>query len=963
MSSSQGIPKEDYSKHVTFTENDDGVTEMRMSRQFQREMYEEALALSKEPLLNGRPNPFFRFADKFPDRYKSTQRPLAMEISLDPNRLNQIDNLLSGDFLGAGTSSGWKEDRAPERPHADGGSRVGDAEAVGARNFPTLFLPNAKCNRDCMECIPQFCTAQDKHLVQNVSNADAKEKAKTLAMQAEQDRQYLGIKLEQYGDAIKKKWEKSSRGKRRDLILAAQPSLYQHKWQELRSMWGYDKQVSGGQEKDTRGKSKLQELAVSDKRLENGALAPYLNLESLMDDRNKILSLLHYRSAYKLEDWVMFDSSQAKRAVEEGDLSREYNENCVIMFGERYGDLVKWHRAQCHRWNCIGYPRAILVLKAQATLLGFLRRLTDGIVPPSSTAVRGNADWALLASRGFKAANQTEYWSALANQPFSAPPILDPADISKKVLGQLQAAEDHLRFLQTDPAYFRHFIAMHRKGEHSTYMSSDKIWATVAHSTVVLPIAHITHLRQLIEECDHVQRVRGQYDSSIAIGQQLPDAYNRALGALEVFVVNLYQTERRLFAQMFARSPGFHRNHKYSKTPGGRTVCEVRLPKMDGNLDEVEEACYRDDPLFFAVYKLGGDAENNRHLSVSFLMSLIEDLLAHGTAEQRGRINQGLYDHIGRMSLLGEILVNLRMTRPLTAPMSVHEATEDYKQRSVRRTWMDTPPVLDATEIEKFAALLEAFYKHPMPVGKKDAEWLAKATTSRRHLSAFWAYARQVRRNKVTGTDLSKDEIEADVALLAADQSEEYFEEVQAEQKMVQEAITAAAAAKAMSQKETSVQSTWGANNEDKFVLPLGRTKSKTRPEHKPAIDDLARPVGDDAEDQDGRICIPVNSESLRIFARIFPNTTETAFKGVVQWKQFVTAMTDAGCSATHTGGSAVSFGRKARDGADGTIVFHKPHPDTEMDNLMLRMMGKRLKKWFGWDEGTFVEREKVASK
>lgn len=39
----------------------------------------------------------------------------------------------------------------------------------------------------------------------------------------------------------------------------------------------------------------------------------------------------------------------------------------------------------------------------------------------------------------------------------------------------------------------------------------------------------------------------------------------------------------------------------------------------------------------------------------------------------------------------------------------------------------------------------------------------------------------------------------------------------------------------------------------------------------------------------------------------------------------------------------------------NGSIVLHKPHPDTTMDLIMIRSIGKRLTKWFGWDESTFV--------
>lgn len=968
MSTGHGIPEEDYSKHVTWTVNNDGVHEMRMSPQFQREMNEELLALSRQSLVNGQPNPFFGFADRISDHYKNAQGPFTLEIDGESGCSVHHDQASSGNRPSTGPSSVPQKKDHPTRSHSYGSTRIGDPNWVDEANGRTFeVLPNPNCNRDCVECMPQFCTAADKRQVINISNATAKEKAKKLATQAEQDRQYLQIKLQQYGDAVKKKWEKLARERRRALILAAQPSLYQDKWPELRSMFGYDHKAFGNHEEvwvDVRDTKKLQELAARDEKFRNGYMVPYLNLETLMDDRSKILSLLHYRSTYKLEDWVMFDSAQAKRAVEGGNLSREYNENCVIMFGERYGDLVKWHRAQCHRWNLIGYPRAIIILEAQAFLLGFLRRLVDGIVPPSSTATVGNAEWTLLASRGFKATNQTESWSALANQPFSAPPSLAPADISKKVRAQLQAAEDHLRFLQTDPAYFHRSIAMQRKGEHFVHMSSEEISTSIASFAVVLPITHVTRLRQLLEECEYVQRVHDQYKSSIEVGGVLPEVYERALGALEIFVINLYHAERYLLAEMLPRSPGFYRNHKYLKNADGHTVSKIRLRKTDCDPNETNEACYSDDPLLFAMYNPCGDPEDNRLFSIPFLMSFIEDLLARGTAEQHARIDQALYDQIGRMSVYGEILVNLRLTRPLSEPMWLDMVNEDYKQRAAWRTWMCTPAKHDAAENKKFSELLEAFYKHSMPVGKKDAEWLTKAAESRKYMADFWAYARQVRRSKVTGIGLSDSDIEADVALFAADQSEEYLQEIRAEEDMVRKAIAAAAAAKAGFQEEAPVQSQWeGKEENNKFVLAVGRVKPKTRPEHEPVTNELATPVDEYAQNQDSRTCIPVNSESLRIFARIFPSTTDTTFKGAVQWKQFVTAMTDAGCSATHTGGSAVSFERKARDGADGTIVFHKPHPDTEMDNFMLRMMGKRLKKWFGWDEGTFEERAKVASK
>lgn len=71
-------------------------------------------------------------------------------------------------------------------------------------------------------------------------------------------------------------------------------------------------------------------------------------------------------------------------------------------------------------------------------------------------------------------------------------------------------------------------------------------------------------------------------------------------------------------------------------------------------------------------------------------------------------------------------------------------------------------------------------------------------------------------------------------------------------------------------------------------------------------------------------------------------------------WTHFLQAMVDAGFAVTHRSGSAVSFKK-----ADGVIVFHRPHPEPNIDPVMLASMGKRLRKWFGWDAQSFVARSR----
>lgn len=74
-------------------------------------------------------------------------------------------------------------------------------------------------------------------------------------------------------------------------------------------------------------------------------------------------------------------------------------------------------------------------------------------------------------------------------------------------------------------------------------------------------------------------------------------------------------------------------------------------------------------------------------------------------------------------------------------------------------------------------------------------------------------------------------------------------------------------------------------------------------------------------------------------------------------WDHLVAAMIDAGCSAVHNGGSAVTF-EDVRN-RKGSLILHKPHPKTTVYPIMLRSIGYRLTKRLGWDALTFVEADK----
>ncbi|KJX93267.1 hypothetical protein TI39_contig4345g00002 [Zymoseptoria brevis] len=163
------------------------------------------------------------------------------------------------------------------------------------------------------------------------------------------------------------------------------------------------------------------------------------------------------------------------------------------------------------------------------------------------------------------------------------------------------------------------------------------------------------------------------------------------------------------------------------------------------------------------------------------------------------------------------------------------------------------------------------------------------------------------------------------------------------------------------------LQTMWGPDApESKTAVAFGRTKPKTRPAEavlqdisneetvRRGISAIKTPFGG-LQDR-----IPVNTNSLRVLAMLFGVGKS---KATVKWQEIVTALTDAGMVAMNSGGSAVTFKLLSEsDSGSPRIVFHKPHPDPGVCLIQQLWMGKRLNKWFGWDAGTFVERQKSST-
>ena len=73
-----------------------------------------------------------------------------------------------------------------------------------------------------------------------------------------------------------------------------------------------------------------------------------------------------------------------------------------------------------------------------------------------------------------------------------------------------------------------------------------------------------------------------------------------------------------------------------------------------------------------------------------------------------------------------------------------------------------------------------------------------------------------------------------------------------------------------------------------------------------------------------------------------------------MKWETFLKLMREMGFEYDpSTAGSSVRF--DPPNPKDKSITIHKPHPDPTLTPIMLRQIGKRLKRYYGWDEEDFV--------
>jgi len=744
----------------------------------------------------------------------------------------------------------------------------------------------------------------------------------------------------------------------------------------------------------------------------NACLLPYINLESLTNDPAKFLNLLYNRIQHNPEQWAPYDNFLLIKQWEIGALKTVYNPNCIIMHGLNYGKLAPWNDQTSHGWTTIGFPRAILVLEAQEKLLGFLRgvveRLVEGAEIENGTE---NSDaFGKALELGLRISNETsgrfEFASAYLNQPFCAPPVFDIRRLLSIAQLQLNMHGDHLWLLQTDASYTRRYVRVVLAGEFGETLNKnfkDGVAALQMYRDAVI----FWFWSSIMAELQNLQALHSKFEGKIRPELSIPEPYGRALASLEALLEDQIARRAKHIEAILPFRPGFSQKWEFENRSRLQTVSFRTRRRGSGIFINL----FFEDRLECCLLMLADPDQDPAEKSISkhtpryeysTFFAALEDHLAqcrnNGRKDELARLDEAPYCEISNVAAIHHMLSILRLHLPRVPrfdPEKMKYAEESKSWRYVNKHFFaqdphrkhavaadggwkapeQIPQKEDGAQKIKaeqlLAKLLNEFLATPQPIGSKlRSTWLEQNATQQAALASLWAGMRDRHRQTLERLGFDDADIQSDLKMLSADSDPDYVRSVQAER----DDIRARIAQKVLeTQKAFEQQASIlsfepnSADSQQKNESTGLKIKVKTRTEsNRPELSNThVSSATADLEDQPNVITVAVTKSAFSVFRSMFPSRiSEEPSQKEVRWDSFVQAMAESEVgfvARRSSGGSAVQFepNESSKWFGKGKIVFHKPHPVPVIDPVMLLSMGKRMRKWFGWNEETFVLEEK----
>ncbi|KAK5683135.1 hypothetical protein LTS10_004666 [Elasticomyces elasticus] len=801
------------------------------------------------------------------------------------------------------------------------------------------------CTGDCERCQQQYRPLRWQAVKvfeyeSTYSDKEAQLLLDNLIGQTRSDLDHLASQINLYGDRLLKRWQKRNSAARRKMLQQAMPDMATKPWFQaindarLLSLLQYD-----------RGSLLRERPAFMSAQVQTAYLLPFLDLTTLSEQPEKLLMLIHVRIQHSVADWILRDKKAHDVAFEQGILCADYNPSCVVMRAEGFGQLVQWQEEDSHAGHHIGFPRALLAFRAQSILASFLRTMADTLlVVDTGAGPRGDSSF---VERVGEASTQLAAKEQMHFQRFFTAPQLPERYGMVKVLELLHARyendRDEVLLLQTEPVYLREKLA---RAQYTWY------YQRLSHADQMAHLAE--QILGVITKADNSGFVYGQLlELILKHWDAIPDASMNSFAQGPAFqlaydlLFDHNQTQIEDLYDLATRSSTFqHQDNKWTMKP---------------------EHHSRNDPLWWNVGVLFNGSFSSQ--STAFHVSYMHDIINKASSKDRQAIDQRFMDHLSDLAMVTEAMTILEFdhmcTRtpfdhaPSTSAFSSFYDSVDLLRLVVKRqSWEPIDPLI--------IHWVEDLIYCPLPLNAPTRAKLDRTEELHWSMRHFWSAVDDERQDHL------QEVLWFDEAKLVW---EDYLESSlsshnEADYTIARDAELSSIRAEMVKQDQHRVrndtnrrtvvgmpgQMEWE-DAQEKDREAQSSTASKIKPKTRPIPDVADLEAAVDAlllEHLAPPHTIAVSSGNLRLLERMCLLGSASRESSFVKFEAFVGALVGGGCTVQQHSGSAVTFRLGNR-----SVVVHRPHPDSKISPIMLKAIGKRIVRHFGWDGTTFTERVK----
>lgn len=648
---------------------------------------------------------------------------------------------------------------------------------------------------------------------------------------------------------------------------------------------------------------------------------------------------------YLPQDWASWDDRQLSLAWSRGYFDVNFSELCLVTFGSEYGKILDWDRDSTHleHENDIGFPRAQLLLEAQANIMCFLRTVVDRILEGADLSQQHFANrWDQILSRSLQAFIEYFIWSSYTDQAYSKPPVLCLESLFSIAETSQRAIGDHLALLQYDSPYMRRFIYVFYDGE-LRWGYNDNGMAMRILQEITEDILQCWKWKWIADKCAQVKKVYDQFHQHISCSAKLQTKYSDALWALELFLFQCFQGDLKRLREGLRSRPGFFHYWKTNKTPNGSTeALQIKRRKA---------LSFRKDPLEWCITKILEDLDDPKGYDHAMLFAFLQERITTSPRKEQGRLDELLFRRLSDMASIYHMIESIRLNRLRHGSRDISSELGQTENIRLSRNILFRPNfghegIGDPEAVTK--ALLDQMCRHTPPQGSNNLVCLRYSQSADEALGTFWAHIRKWAKVYLKHLDLQSSEEAELLGIVSVDIRTDNIHRLQIQEKKILSEIESQA-----KPKQVLLQTQWDPTEvqplelEAQLLVTKVKVKSRLAPSESEIIaeQDINPP---DKFDEPSQRYTYVKKNTLHVIGLMFSEISETGRESVA-WEKFLQAMCDAGCVARNGGRSAVFF--EATDMQSGLhrgrIIFHRPHPVAKLDPIMLRSMGKRMKKWF----------------